>query len=63
MMFLNYDLAKALQDDRLARAQARSLRRRARPEPRLSSQADPVDEAEVIELVFGRHCDAGQIGA
>lgn len=62
-MYLNYDLAKTLLDDRRARARAESLRRRPRPEPGPRANADPADDAEVIELVFGRHCDTDRIGA
>lgn len=62
-MYLNYDLAKALLDDRRAQASTDLLRRRTRPELGPRPNSDPTDDAEVIELVFGRHCDAGQIGA
>ena len=62
-MYLNYDLAKALLDDRRAHARRDLLRRRPRPEPAPRPNSDPTDDAEVIELVFGRHCDTDQIGA
>ncbi len=60
-MFLNYDLAKAVLDDRRKQAATHSLRRQAQAKraPRTPERA----EAEVIELVFGKQCDTGQIGA
>lgn len=62
-MYLNYDLAKALLDDRRTQARAESLRRRRWLEPGRHRDVEPSDDAEVIELVFGRHCDTGQMGA
>lgn len=62
MMFLNYDLARTLLEERRADAMADSRRRLARSKAR---QRPPEEraEAEVIELVFGPQCDTGQIGA
>lgn len=62
-MYLNYDLAKALLDDRRTQARTDLLRRRIRPEPGPRPNSDPTGDAEVIELVFGMHCDTGQMGA
>jgi hypothetical protein len=62
-MFLHYDLAKAILDDRRAEAAAHSRRRRARMETRLPPRRSAREEAEVIELVFGKQCESGQIGA
>lgn len=60
-MFINYDLAKAILDDRRAEASAHSLRRRAQAKTRLLPKRSDREDAEVIELVFGKQCD--QIGA
>lgn len=62
MMFMNYDLARALLEERRADALADSMRRRARVQSRRRRLEEP-SEAEVIELVFGRQCDTDQIGA
>lgn len=61
MMFLNYDLARALLEERRTEARADSVKRRARSQSRRPAEKDA--EAEVIELVFGRQCDTDQIGA
>lgn len=62
-MYINYDLARALAEERqkrsTARAQIRQLRRRG-PEP---TATIPMAEADVIELEFGTHCETDQIGA
>ncbi|HUG08923.1 MAG TPA: hypothetical protein VMP13_08530 [Acidimicrobiia bacterium] len=62
-MFLDYDLAKAVMDDRRAKAAAHSLRRQARTKTSLAPASPHRGEAEVIELVFGKQCETGQIGA
>lgn len=62
-MFFDYNLAKAILDDRRADAAAHSRRRRARLETRLLPTPPAPAEAEVIELVFGKQCDSEQIGA
>lgn len=62
-MFLNYDLAKAILDDRRADAAAYSRRRRAQLETKLQPKQSAPAEAEVIELIFGKQCESGQIGA
>lgn len=62
-MFLDYDLAKTILDDRRAKASAHSRRRHARMETRLRRKQPDRGEAEVIELVFGKQCETGQIGA
>lgn len=61
-MYVSYDLAKALQRERLARSTAEFERRRNKvsPEPARLREAN---EAVVIELVFGSHCETDQIGA
>jgi hypothetical protein len=62
-MYINYDLARTLTEERqrrsTARAQTRRLRQRA-PEP---TATIPMAKAEVIELEFGTHCGTDQIGA
>lgn len=62
-MFLNHDLVKAILDDRRAEARRASLRHQARSAARARVVDDQPDQAEVIELVFGRHCETDQIGA
>jgi hypothetical protein len=62
-MFLNYDLAKAILDDRRADAAAHSRRRQAQLETKPLPKQSAPGEAEVIELVFGKQCESGQIGA
>lgn len=61
-MFISYDLAKAIQKDRLARSIAESERRRnqktTEPVPRPATR-----EAAVVELVFPSACETDQIGA
>lgn len=61
-MYVSYDLAKAVQKERLARSMAEFERRRDKttPEP---APRQVAREAEVIELVFGSHCETDQIGA
>lgn len=61
-MYISYDLAKAIQKDRLARSIAESERRRN--EKRTKPVARPTTgEAAVVELVFPSHCETDQIGA
>lgn len=62
-MYINYDLAKALQKERLARSMSEFEARRPTPIPELASRSREGEEAEVIELVFSSHCETGQIGA
>ena len=62
MMFVNYDLARILLEERRADAMADSMRRRVRARRRRRPPEEP-SEAEVIELVFGRQRDTDQIGA
>ena len=62
-MFLNYDLAKAILDDRRADAAAHSRRRQAQLETTTLAKQPAFEEAEVIELTFGKQCESGQIGA
>ena len=63
MMYISYDLVRALTEERqkrsTARAQTRQLRRPV-PEP---TATIPMVEADVIELEFGTHCGTDQIGA
>lgn len=61
MIYLNYDLARQLVEERRALAARHAIRRRAVEEPALP-QGQPGD-AEVIELVFGAHCESDRIGA
>ena len=62
MMFVNFDLARALLEERRAESLTHSMRRRARAQsPR--RRPEKRSEAEVVELVFGRQCDTDQIGA
>lgn len=61
-MYVSYDLAKAIQRDRLARSTSEWERRRNKkseePAPRRAHE-----DASVVELVFPSHCDTDQIGA
>ncbi len=60
-MYISYDLAKAIQRDRVSKAMSElEARRRAVPEvPDIRSEP----EADVIELVFSSHCETNRIGA
>jgi hypothetical protein len=62
-MYISYDLAKALQRDRLARSMSEFEARRRAPMPDLAPRNRGAEGAEVIELVFSSHCEAEQIGA
>jgi len=62
-MYISYDLAKALQRDRLARSMSEFEARRRAPKPDLASREGGDEGAEVIELVFSSHCETDQIGA
>lgn len=62
-MFLSNDLAKAILDDRRAQARRASRIREARAAARSRAVRKEPDQAEVIELAFGRHCETDQIGA
>jgi hypothetical protein len=63
IMYINYDLARALGDERrkrsMTRAQIRQLRQSV-PEP---TAPIPIAEADIVELEFGAHCETDQIGA
>ena len=62
MFYLNYDIAKLLVEER--RAMADRYRRRAPKDVFVPSPSvDERTEADVIELVFGAHCEHDQIGA
>jgi len=62
MMFpLNYDLARQILEERRAQARtAAELRRAARTQTVVPRRDE---NAEVIELEFGAHCETEQIGA
>lgn len=60
MFYINYDLAKQIAEDRRAVAMAASARRRAHTR-RVAPRSE--NHAEVIELAFGAHCEAEQVGA
>lgn len=60
MFFINYDLARQITEDRRADAMAAAARRRA---PSRNVVPRSEEHAEVIELAFGAHCDAEQVGA
>ena len=62
-MYISYDLAKALQKDRLARAMSEFEARRPAPMFDLASVPRDEESADVIELVFSSHCETDQIGA
>lgn len=61
-MYLSYDLAKAIQRERLSRSMAEYERKQG---TRLPSKptARGSEGAEIIELVFSSHCDTDRIGA
>lgn len=59
-MYINYDLARTLLEERRKRSMTTAQIRRRAPEPTII--ATPTD-AEVIELTFGSHCGSEQIGA
>jgi hypothetical protein len=59
MLYLyGYQDIKALDEERRARAQARAM---ARGRVVVDSFCRPPADAEIVELMFGTHCD--QIGA
>lgn len=63
MSFLNFDLAKALTEERRAKAlAARDRRRRPLEEPAISGEV-VTKEADIVELVFPTRCESDQIGA
>jgi hypothetical protein len=62
-MYISYDLAKAMQRERLARSMSEFEMRRRVPIPDFVSASGGAEGAEVIELVFSSHCETDQIGA
>lgn len=58
-MYINYDMARALIEERRRQAKTRSMIRQSTPKP--TTKTPP--EADVIELTFGTHCESEQIGA
>jgi len=62
MSFMNFDLAKALTEDRLERALAASKLRR---QTGRAAAREPLvtPEADIVELVFATTCEPDQIGA
>jgi len=61
MSFMNFDLAKALTEDRRERALAARLRRQTGRAAAREPLVTP--EAEIVELVFPTTCESDQIGA
>jgi len=61
-MYISYDLAKALQRDRLNRAMSEFEARRHVAIPVLPANCNS-EEADIIELVFASHCETDRIGA
>lgn len=59
-MYINYDLARTLLEDRRRRSMSNALIGRRAPEPKI---VESPPEAEVIELTFGAHCGSERIGA
>lgn len=62
MSLMNFDLAKALTEDRQARALEASSRRR-RSREAVAAQKRVTPEADIVELVFPARCEPDQIGA
>ena len=65
-MFVSYDLAKAIQRDRLDRSIAEMERRMHKLDERTKTMKETVDavsDAEVVELVLPTSCESDQIGA
>jgi hypothetical protein len=60
IMYINYDMARALLEERRQQAKTTSMIRQRAPKPTISRA---IPEADVIELTFGTHCESGQIGA
>jgi hypothetical protein len=59
-MYINYDLARILLEERRDQAATRAQTRKRAPEPEI---VHAIPEADVIELTFGAHCESEQIGA
>lgn len=59
-MYINYDIARALIEDRLQQAKTSSLIRQRAPRPKITKN---LPHADVIEVSFGAHCESEQIGA
>jgi hypothetical protein len=59
-MYINYDMARALLEERHQQAKISSMIRQRTPRPKITPT--PPD-AEVIELSFGTHCESTQLGA
>lgn len=59
-MYINYDMARALLEERRQQARLHSFVRQRAPKPTI---ATTFPDADVIELAFGTHCDTEQIGA
>ena len=60
-MYISYDLAKAIQRERVSRAMSEFEARRV-PVPEFPAPRAGED-ADIIELVFSSHCETDQIGA
>jgi hypothetical protein len=59
-MYINYDLARALMEERRDLAAALALTRQRAPQPVIIKA---LPDADVIELTFGTHCETEQLGA
>lgn len=59
-MYLNYDLARTLLEERRKRSATRAQFRQRDPQPNI---VKTPPEADLIELTFGTHCESHQIGA
>jgi hypothetical protein len=60
IMYIHYDMARALLEERRQHAKKRSMLRQRAPKPTITKT---VPDADVIEFTFGAHCESGQIGA
>ncbi len=61
-MYISYDLAKAIQRDRVTRAMSEFEARRSADIPDVPDLRSE-QEADIIELVFSSHCESDRIGA
>jgi hypothetical protein len=62
-MYISYDLGKAIQREKLARAMSEFETRRPAPAPEPTPRWGDAEGADVIELVFSSHCETDRIGA
>lgn len=59
-MYISYDMARALLEERRQQAKIHAIARQRAPKPTITKT---LPEADVIELTFGTHCETDQIGA